>query len=286
MATRFCAIRSKLGTAEEWYEKTVLEDLLGVKKARLYRRLDTLTKQKERLCGHLIKRYKDWFGVRMVFLLYDVMGTFFEALAGPNPKAAHGYSRDKRSDCKQVWIGLVCTLEVLWLAFEIFAGNRKDVTTVEEIVQTMEEKYVLCRSMARAEEEKAMMRAARRQGRRGVCENPRLARVHAAEGPGKTRTPHRAFHGQIPRRRTPHHGQGASRHRGPGVWTRLLEFCPGGLESQPAQERVFVANPLPRDRSGRDLGMVNPTHRRRGRVPHGKERSGVAPRLPSNRVAG
>jgi len=59
VVARFCAIRSELGIAEEWYEKTALEDLLGVEKARinddrLYRGLDALARQKE--------RYKDWFG--------------------------------------------------------------------------------------------------------------------------------------------------------------------------------------------------------------------------------
>ena len=51
------------------------------------------------------------------------------------------YSRDQRSDCKQVCIGLVCTPEGLPLSFEVFAGNRSDVTTVEEIVTSMETKY-------------------------------------------------------------------------------------------------------------------------------------------------
>ena len=146
VVARFCAIRSELGIAEEWYAKTALEDLLGVEKARinddrLYRGLDALARQKERLCAHLIERYKDWFGVRMEFLLYDVTSTFFEGAAGRNAKAARGYSRDQRSDCKQVCIGLVCTPEGLPLSYEVFAGNRADVTTVEEIVKMMEEKY-------------------------------------------------------------------------------------------------------------------------------------------------
>ena len=75
------------------------------------------------------------------FLLYDVTSTFFEGQAEKNDKAARGYSRDSRPDCKQVCIGLVCTPEGLPLAYEVFAGNRTDVTTVEEIVRTMEEKY-------------------------------------------------------------------------------------------------------------------------------------------------
>ncbi|MBN1759930.1 MAG: transposase [Chitinispirillaceae bacterium] len=52
-----------------------------------------------------------------------------------------GYSRDSRPDCKQVCIGLVVTREGLPLGYEIFAGNRHDSTTVEEIVETMEKSY-------------------------------------------------------------------------------------------------------------------------------------------------
>jgi transposase len=143
---RFCAQRSELGIAEGWYERTALEDLLGIDPStinddRLYRALDVLGSHKERLCAHLMERYRDWFGVRMEFLLYDVTSTFFEGQAAANEKAARGYSRDSRSDCQQVCIGLVCTPEGLPLAFEVFAGNRADVTTVEEIVTAMEDKY-------------------------------------------------------------------------------------------------------------------------------------------------
>jgi transposase len=143
---RFCAQRSELGIAEHWYERTALEDITGVPLAkinddRLYRGLDVLAAHKDKLCAHLMDRYRDWFGIRFEFLLYDVTSTFFEGQATANQKAARGYSRDQRPDCKQVCIGLVCTPEGLPLSFEVFAGNRTDVTTVEQIVRSMEEKY-------------------------------------------------------------------------------------------------------------------------------------------------
>lgn len=105
------------------------------------RELDVLGTHKQKLCAHLMDRYRDWFGIRFEFLLYDVTSTFFEGQANENTKAARGYSRDNRSDCKQVCIGLVCTPEGLPLSFEVFAGNRADVTTVEEIITRMEEIY-------------------------------------------------------------------------------------------------------------------------------------------------
>ena len=45
-----------------------------------------------------------------------------------------------RPDCKQVCIALVVSRCGLPLGYEVFAGNRSDVTTVEEIVTTMEER--------------------------------------------------------------------------------------------------------------------------------------------------
>jgi transposase len=143
---RFCAQRSELGVAEHWYDTTALDDLLGIDTAlvnddRLYRALDRLGSHKDALCSHLMERYHQWFGVRFEFLLYDVTSTYFEGRADDNAQAQRGYSRDQRSGNKQVCIGLVCTPEGLPLSFEVFAGNRADVTTVETIVEQMERKY-------------------------------------------------------------------------------------------------------------------------------------------------
>jgi len=55
--------------------------------------------------------------------------------------ARRGYSRDHRPDCVQVNIALVVTREGMPLGYEIFPGNRVDVTTVEEIVEAMERRF-------------------------------------------------------------------------------------------------------------------------------------------------
>lgn len=143
---RFCGQRSELEVAERWYADSVLEDLLGVpwdrvNDARLYRGLDVLYAHKDRLCTHLLEKYRDWFGVQFEFLLYDVTSTYFEGQAAGNQKAARGYSRDHRFDCKQINIGLVVTPDGLPVGYEVFAGNTADVTTVEDMVEMMEAKY-------------------------------------------------------------------------------------------------------------------------------------------------
>ena len=143
---RFCAPSSELQVAESWYGKTALDDLLGVpgdkiNDDRLYRALDALLPYKDELCRHLQKRYGELFGATFDFLFYDITSTYFEGSATGNPQAKRGYSRDSRPDCPQVCIGLVATREGLPLAFEIFDGNRPDVTTTQEMVAVMETKY-------------------------------------------------------------------------------------------------------------------------------------------------
>ncbi len=143
---RFCAPSSELQIAEFWYGKTALDDMLGVaadkiNEDRLYRALDALLPYKDALCLHLQKRYGELFGSTFDFLFYDITSTYFEGTAKGNAQAKRGYSRDGRPDCPQVCIGLVTTREGLPLAFEIFDGNRVDVTTTREMVQIMEAKY-------------------------------------------------------------------------------------------------------------------------------------------------
>lgn len=143
---RFCAPSSELHIAESWYGKTALEDIVGVapekvNEDRLYRALDVLLPYKDALFGHFQKVYGELFGTTFDILLYDITSTYFEGQGQGNPQAQRGYSRDGRPDCVQVCIALVVTPEGLPLAYEVFDGNRTDVTTVEEIVETMRTKY-------------------------------------------------------------------------------------------------------------------------------------------------
>ena len=136
---------SELYIAEQWYPKTALPDLLGVAKEqldenRLYRGLDQRLPHKEALEVHLKNRLGGLFQLEYDLLLYDVTSTYFEG-AADFPLAQRGYSRDQRSDCKQVCIGLVVSRCGMPLGYAVFAGNTADVTTVEGIVETMERRY-------------------------------------------------------------------------------------------------------------------------------------------------
>src|SRR6266849_6353149 len=139
---------SELHIAETWYRSTALEDLLAlpaplVNDDRLYRALDRLPPHKRALEQHLVARLGELFALDYDLLLYDVTSVYFEGLAEANTLAARGHSRDHRADCKQVCLALVVTREGMPVGYELFAGNRTDVTTVEEIVDAMEARYGL-----------------------------------------------------------------------------------------------------------------------------------------------
>jgi hypothetical protein len=136
---------SELYISEQWYPKTSLSDLLGVSEDhvddnRLYRCLEKLLPHKEALEVHLKNRMGELFHLEYDLLMYDVTSTFFEGRAD-FPLAQRGYSRDHRSDCKQVCIALVVSRCGMPLGYEVFAGNAADVTTVEHIVEMMETRY-------------------------------------------------------------------------------------------------------------------------------------------------
>ncbi len=138
---RLCQPCSEFALAEHWYASTALEDLLGVPdgavtKDRLYRTLDRLLKAQDDIESDLKERLGTLFQLDYDLLLYDLTSTYFEGLAEDNDLAQRGYSRDHRSDCKQVVLALVLTREGFPLAhrtwpatLRICKPSRKSSTT-------------------------------------------------------------------------------------------------------------------------------------------------------------
>jgi len=143
---RLCQPCSEFALAERWYAATGLEDLLGVPDAevtkdRLYRTLDQLRAAQEAIENDLKQRFGVLFQLDYELLLYDLTSTYFEGLAEANDLAQRGYSRDHRSDCKQVIVALVVTREGFPLAHYTWAGNTQDLKTVERLVGAIEARF-------------------------------------------------------------------------------------------------------------------------------------------------
>ena len=143
---RLCGPCSEFALAEHWYASTGLEDLLGVPdsavtKDRLYRTLDRLLAAQDSIEQDLKARLGTLFQLDYDLLLYDLTSTYFEGLAVENDLASRGYSRDHRSDCKQIVLALVVTRDGFPLAHRTLAGNTQDLQTVETIVTEVEQQF-------------------------------------------------------------------------------------------------------------------------------------------------
>jgi transposase len=127
----------------DWIRSTALADILQVDfrllaEDALYRNLDKLHTRRVAIEAALAERERTLFSLDQTVFLYDVTSTFFEGLALSNPKAKRGYSRDHRPDCKQVLIGLAVNRDGFPLAHEVFAGNRHDSTTLDEMLTALD----------------------------------------------------------------------------------------------------------------------------------------------------
>jgi transposase len=127
----------------DWIRRTAMADILGedfceLNEDALYRNLDKLHPNREAIERELGEREKTLFNLDDTLYLYDLTSTYFEGQAKQNPQAKRGYARDKRSDCKQVVVGLVLDRDGFPKAHEIFDGNRQDRSTVDEMLTVLE----------------------------------------------------------------------------------------------------------------------------------------------------
>ena len=146
VVNRLIAPGSEFAVHRHWYWHSAMDQLLQVDdsiadKDRLYRCLDRLLLHKDELCKHLQQKWKTLFDARFDVLLYDLTSTYFEGLCEQIPKAKHGYSRDGRSDCRQIVIALIVTPDGLPLAYEVMSGNTADCTTLKAFLAKIETMY-------------------------------------------------------------------------------------------------------------------------------------------------
>ena len=181
---------SELHIAEHFYRSTAFAEILGVSSAqvddhRLYRGLDRLLEKKEELESFLKNRLGTLFKLKYDILFYDTTSTYFEGEMKGCPITKRGYSRDNRSDCKQVVIALVVSRCGMPLGYEVFEGNKADSKSVEEMVGLIEKRYgrsdriwVMDRGMV----SEANLEFMRREGRRYIVGTPKslLTRHEAA----------------------------------------------------------------------------------------------------------
>lgn len=130
---------SELATWEWLQKQSALGELIdfdytSMPHMRLYRASDTLIKHRAALENHLFSTVSSLFSLQETVTLYDLTNTYFEGSLEVNEQAKHGRSKEKRSDCPLVTLGLVLDGSGFVRRSQVFAGNVSEGGTLETML--------------------------------------------------------------------------------------------------------------------------------------------------------
>ena len=142
IAARLIAPGSERSTHVWLQDVTALDDLLGADFAtlsqdRVYKTADMLLRRRSEIEAHLRERERSLFQLQETLILYDLTNTFFEGSGKYNSKAHFGHSKEKRTDCPLVTLGLVLDADGFPKRSDIFAGNVSEPGTLEGMIAAL-----------------------------------------------------------------------------------------------------------------------------------------------------
>jgi len=126
---------SELQTHDWLQSRTGLGELLdydfgGLSLTRWYKISDKLLQHQSALETFLGAQEQTLFDLNRSIVLYDLTNTYFEGQCTQNPKAQFGRSKEKRSDCPLVTLGLVLDGNGFPLSSQVFPGNASEPATL------------------------------------------------------------------------------------------------------------------------------------------------------------
>ena len=141
IASRFVKPGSKLKIFEHWQNRFFPEMLLGeIQLHQFYRALSVLAEHKEEIERDLFWQVRDLLSKEVDIILYDLTTLRFESTQATGLRQ-FGYSKERRSDCTQVVLGLLVRPDGVPVGFEVYPGNTFEGESVADIVQKMRDKF-------------------------------------------------------------------------------------------------------------------------------------------------
>jgi transposase len=130
---------SELSTWNWLKNQSALGELLDVDfeampHTRLYQASDVLIKHRAALEDHIFSTVQNLFSLDETVTLYDLTNTYFEGDMDSNPQAKRGRSKEKRSDCPLVTLGMVLDSSGFVRRSKTFEGNVSEGTTLEKML--------------------------------------------------------------------------------------------------------------------------------------------------------
>lgn len=105
---------------------------------RIYHASDVLLKHKDELEQHLFEHQRNYFQLTETITLYDLTNTYFEGSCKYNDWAAFGKSKERRSDCPLVTLGLVLDGSGFPKRSKVFKGNVAEAKTLAQMIRHLQ----------------------------------------------------------------------------------------------------------------------------------------------------
>ena len=132
----------------EWAKNiSGLEQLLNysfkdISNNSLYRISDKILEHKTELENHLTQKENDIFNLKESLVFYDLTNTYFEGQSSQNSKAQFGHSKEKRSDCRLITLGLIIDEHGFPKASKVMNGNQYEPYSLIDMIAELENKSV------------------------------------------------------------------------------------------------------------------------------------------------
>jgi transposase len=142
IAARLIAPSSERATHLWLQDTSALDELLGadftdLSQDRVYKASDMLLRYREAIEDHLRSNERSLFNLEEKIILYDLTNTFFEGTGKYNGKAHFGPSKEKRTDCPLVTLGMVLDADGFSKRTQVFEGNVSEPGTLEGMIASL-----------------------------------------------------------------------------------------------------------------------------------------------------
>lgn len=109
-----------------------------VDRNRLMQCAKKIYQDKDKIENHLSGKIESIFKIENKLILYDLTNTHFEGIMKKCPKAKYGRNKQKRSDCRQITLGLLADQDGFVKHSRYYAGNISEPTTFMDVLSELE----------------------------------------------------------------------------------------------------------------------------------------------------
>jgi transposase len=128
--------------AFEWRQKVYGEDWDQLELQYLFRSLDIIADHQDMLEKSFYEKTRNLFKSPVSVVFYDLTTIYFESQQA-DALRKYGYSKDNKTDCVQVVIGLVINQDGLPISYHLFPGNTYEGKTVVPLLNKLKKDFLL-----------------------------------------------------------------------------------------------------------------------------------------------